>query len=613
MKGAKKKDLMAAGLNPDVRMKRCAVYCRVSSDENLDQSFNSIDAQREAGLSFIRSQQAEGWVPLDGTYEDPGFSGGNMERPGLQRLFRDIRSGLVDMVVVYKIDRLSRSLADFAKMVEMFDGYNVSFSAVTQQINSASSMGRLMLNVLLSFAQFEREVTGERIRDKIAAAKAKGMWMGGPVPHGYQVIERKLVVKPDEAKVVKQIFQDFAELRSVAMVIQGLKKDGVNARSGKPFAQQTIRTLLTNRTYIGELNHKEKSHPGLHDPIIDRGLFDCVQEIFEHDARLRGSRNPRTAFYALLGGLLFGPNGVKMLATWSRGKTGQKFRYYRMLGYGGKAQPTRRSMMFAMKEVDRLVLDQVYSVLKSPAMLESTILEVEKVRPDISELSVYQAMQNMAAIWNELYPQEQRKIIETLIERVVLSDQELEITWKWIDWNVSLDQFRPNGIPAELVRRETGGRMDMIKVVGKIQTINVEPSAEGERPVVKTVIPIRHRRKGIKNVIEPNPALSAEGVAPQEKPQFEMPLLIALCRAFYWQWLLDEGRVESGSEIARREGLHPSTVNELLRLTILAPDLIQKILKGEQPEGLSILWFTRNRLPMEWKTQFTAILAEDYN
>lgn len=186
-----------------IAAKRCAVYCRVSSDERLDQSFNSIDAQREAGASFIASQRSEGWVPVIDDYEDPGFSGGNMERPGLKRLLQDIQAGVIDVVVVYKIDRLSRSLADFAKMVEIFDKHKVSFSSVTQQINSATSMGRLMLNVLLSFAQFEREVTGERIRDKIGAAKRKGLWMGGAVPLGYRVEQGKLLIEPKEAQTIR--------------------------------------------------------------------------------------------------------------------------------------------------------------------------------------------------------------------------------------------------------------------------------------------------------------------------------------------------------------------------------------------------------------------------
>ena len=215
--------------------KRCAVYCRVSSDERLDQSFNSIDAQKEAGHAFIKSQSHEGWIAVADDYDDGGFSGGNMDRPALRRLMADIQMGKVDIVVVYKIDRLSRSLADFARMVDVFDRHRVSFSAVTQQINSATSMGRLMLNVLLSFAQFEREVTGERIRDKIAASKAKGMWMGGPLPLGYDVRDRLLVINETEAALVRRIFDDFVTVRSATLMAKAYGAQGVvSPRAANP-------------------------------------------------------------------------------------------------------------------------------------------------------------------------------------------------------------------------------------------------------------------------------------------------------------------------------------------------------------------------------------------
>ena len=231
--------------------KRCAVYCRVSSDERLDQSFNSIDAQRESGLSFVMSQRQEGWEAVQNTYEDPGYSGGNMERPGLKRLMIDIKSGLIDMVVVYKIDRLSRSLTDFAKMVEIFDKHKVSFSSVTQQINSSTSTGRLMLNMLLSFAQFEREVTGERIRDKIAASKRKGLWMGGPVPLGYRVENRLLLIDEKEAQTVRWIFDTYASTGSTTQMVQQMKAQNLLTKSGRSFCKQSLYKVLHNRVYFG--------------------------------------------------------------------------------------------------------------------------------------------------------------------------------------------------------------------------------------------------------------------------------------------------------------------------------------------------------------------------
>jgi len=239
----------------------CAVYCRVSSDERLDQSFNSIDAQKEAGHAFTKGQSHEGWIAVADAYDDGGYSGGNMERPALKRLLAGIERGLIDIVVVYKIDHLTRSLADFSKMVEVFERHSVSFVSVTQQFNTTSSMGRLMLNVLLSFAQFEREVTGERIRDKIAAAKRKGMWMGGVPPLGYDVVGRKLVINKAEARLVRRIFDDFVNVGSTTTMAKTYAAEGQLSKMGKPFTKQTIYKMLHNRMYLGEIVHKGQSYP----------------------------------------------------------------------------------------------------------------------------------------------------------------------------------------------------------------------------------------------------------------------------------------------------------------------------------------------------------------
>ncbi len=263
-----------------VTRKRCAVYCRVSTDERLDQSFNSIDAQREAGKAYVESQRTENWSLVADDYLDPGFSGGNMERPGLRRLMADIEAGGVDIVIVYKIDRLTRSLTDFARMVEVFERHGVSFVSVTQQFNTTTSMGRLMLNVLLSFAQFEREVTGERIRDKIAASKRKGMWMGGVVPLGYRVAARQLVIEPGEAKLVRRIFERFVALRSTTDLVRALAAEKITSRRGTPFSKQGVHKILSNRLYLGEISHKGESYPGQHAAIIDEALWNSVQAIF---------------------------------------------------------------------------------------------------------------------------------------------------------------------------------------------------------------------------------------------------------------------------------------------------------------------------------------------
>src|SRR5215472_4542453 len=282
-------------------IRRCAVYTRKSSEEGLEQGFNSLHAQREACEAFIKSQTGEGWRLIKTAYDDGGLSGGTMELPALQRLLADINQGLIDVVVVYKVDRLTRSLSDFARMVEVFDGHGVSFVAVTQQFNTTTSMGRLTLNVLLSFAQFEREVTGERIRDKIAASKRKGMWVGGLVPLGYEVRDGKLVIVSSEAKTVRQIFQRYAELGSVRLLKDELDRREIRPKvrvakngkgsGGESFSRGALYTLLGNPIYIGEVRHKGTRHPGLHEAIIERALWNKTDRLLHaHAGRARGKK-----------------------------------------------------------------------------------------------------------------------------------------------------------------------------------------------------------------------------------------------------------------------------------------------------------------------------------
>src|ERR1700746_1297618 len=271
------------------KIRRCAVYTRKSSEEGLEQEFNSLHAQREACEAFIKSQAGEGWRLVRTHYDDGGLSGATMERPALQRLMADIAKGLIDAVVVYKVDRLTRSLADFAKMVEVFDARGVSFVAVTQQFNTTTSMGRLTLNVLLSFAQFEREATGERIRDQIAASKRKGIWMGGLVPLGYEVRDRQLVINEAEATTVRHIFTRYCELGSVRLLKEELDRNGVRSKirvskdgvesGGQAFSRGALYTLLRNPIYVGEIRHKGVCHPGQHAPIVDRAIWDKVAKL----------------------------------------------------------------------------------------------------------------------------------------------------------------------------------------------------------------------------------------------------------------------------------------------------------------------------------------------
>ncbi|MBZ6380100.1 hypothetical protein B5C34_14510 [Pacificimonas flava] len=320
--------------------KRCALYTRKSSEEGLDQSFNSLDAQREACSAYVLSQAHEGWTALPARYDDGGFSGGSMERPGLRALLADIEAGRIDTVVVYKIDRLTRSLADFARMVELFDKQDVSFVSVTQQFNTTSSMGRLTLNVLLSFAQFEREVTGERIRDKIAASKKKGMWMGGSLPLGYDLPQddaRALAVNEIEAATVRMIFERYLELGSVNALKVSLDEDGILSKrtvtrkgkviGGKPFSRGALFYLLRNRTYLGKIVHKDEVYDGAHHAIVDQRLFTKVQRQLDRQRRRHGGAGSRRAA-ALLTGRIFDAESNPMSPTFSRGASGKLYRYY---------------------------------------------------------------------------------------------------------------------------------------------------------------------------------------------------------------------------------------------------------------------------------------------
>jgi site-specific DNA recombinase len=314
----------------------CAVYTRKSTEDGLEQEFNSLDAQREACEAYITSQRHEGWALVPGRYDDGGFSGGNMERPGLKALLAAVDAGLVDVIVVYKVDRLTRSLADFAKIVERLDAKQASFVSVTQAFNTTTSMGRLTLNVLLSFAQFEREVTGERIRDKIAASKKKGMWMGGPVPLGYQVIERKLVPVPEEAERVRVIMRRYLEVRSVPALIEVLRAEGIVTkiqqrtsgphRGGIPFARGSLFYLIKNPVYRGKIVHKGKVYEGEHEAIVDEDLWERVQMQLAEKAppRRRPTNDPQRA---LLSGLLADPEGRQIVPTYAA-KGSRRYAYY---------------------------------------------------------------------------------------------------------------------------------------------------------------------------------------------------------------------------------------------------------------------------------------------
>jgi site-specific DNA recombinase len=435
--------------------KRCAVYCRVSTDERLHQSFNSIDAQKEAGLASIASQRAEGWIPVPDDYIDPGFSGGNLERPGLKRLVADIEAGKIDIVVVYKIDRLTRSLTDFSRLIEVFERNKVSFVAVTQQFNTTTSMGRLMLNVLLSFAQFEREVTGERIRDKIAASKAKGMWMGGPLPLGYDVENRLLVINDVEASLVRRIFKDFVRCRSTTDMVRELTADGQTTKSGRPISKAMLYKLMHNRIYLGEILHKGKYYTGQHQAIIEQNLWDAVHAILAENNRQRASETlQRRQPEAMLLGLFYAQDGERFQPAFTRKANGKMYRYYvpiRKVRFGAKATGAGR---LPAEPIEQLVLAQVHAALKAPEVVQSVCDTVAATTPAVTEPEVVLALRHLGNVWEQLFPAERQRIVKLLIERVTLRNEGIEITWRDVGWATLVGEMLPGTIGAELAEVE---------------------------------------------------------------------------------------------------------------------------------------------------------------
>jgi len=360
---------------------RCAIYTRKSSEEGLEQSFNSLDAQREACAAYVTSQKSEGWTLLPAYYDDGGWSGGSMDRPALTALLSDIALGKVDVVVVYKVDRLTRSLADFARIVEAFDARGVSFVSVTQAFNTTTSMGRLTLNVLLSFAQFEREVTGERIRDKIAASKAKGMWMGGIPPYGYAPKDRTLVINGEEADLVRHVFARYLELGSVHLLMKELEAQGTRTRirvtpagrttGGVPFGRGPLFHMLRNRIYRGEIVHRGTSHPGLHEAIIDEGLFDRVQQLLDANQRRSGKRvQQQDDGPSPLMGLLHDDRGNRLTPVHGRGRNGKLYRYYVQPALQKGKQPEGPCSIRRVPApvIEELVIGRLRSLTRQPAL-----------------------------------------------------------------------------------------------------------------------------------------------------------------------------------------------------------------------------------------------------
>jgi len=418
---------------------RCAVYTRKSTEEGLDMEFNSLDAQREAGENYVASQRSEGWTLVPDYYDDGGISGGHMDRPALQRLLKDIQNGLIDVVVVYKVDRLSRSLTDFAKLVELFDRHKVSFVSVTQQFNTTTSMGRLTLNILLSFAQFEREVIGERIRDKFAASKRKGMWMGGYPPLGYEVVDRKLVINKDEAALVCKIFERYLVVQSATTLARELRSQGIHTkalltkkgvqRNGAEMSKSYLYKLLKNPIYVGDISHKGKVYAGQHQPIISRDVWQQARDLMQESPRMR-KKGESCQSAALLRGFAACGGCQSTMSPTSTRKKGKLYRYYAGSKYLTLKCADCPVARVPAAELEQVVIQQIKPLLQTPEIMVQAWVAAREQDPDITEHDVREAMKNLDAVWDELFPAEQRRILELLLERVVVNPDKVDIRVK---------------------------------------------------------------------------------------------------------------------------------------------------------------------------------------
>ncbi|MCE1236113.1 MAG: recombinase family protein [Hyphomicrobiales bacterium] len=559
---------------------RCAVYTRKSSEEGLEQSFNSLDAQREACEAYVASQKSEGWVVLPQMYDDGGISGGTMDRPALQRLLADIEAGLIDTVVVYKVDRLTRSLGDFAKIVEVFDAASVSFVSVTQSFNTTTSMGRLTLNMLLSFAQFEREVTGERIRDKIAASKAKGMWMGGRPPLGYEVRDRKLEIVEAEAETVRHIFTRYAELGSVLDLWDELAAAGISAKrhvsvagnvtGGGTLGRGALYHLLQNRLYRGEIDHKGTIHPGEHEAIVGQDLWNRVQAVLAENRIERAVRSD-AASPSLLAGLVRDEDGIPLTPTHAN-KKGRRYRYYvsHDLIAGRKSpaaaesaeQPRRRTSArrIPATDLENIVEGRLTEFLSDASVIDAVVAPRAR---DIDERQRLVARAGeLAGAWTTLAPAEKVAIIHRLVKAIAVTMETVDIT-----------------IGADAVLALARCRADRIAMPDRKSGRRALDEAEGE--TLTLTVPAMLKRVGM----EMRHLVEAPRDRDARKP--DRSLLRLLARAHRFRDLILRGDGQSIAELADETGVTRPYFSRIVRLGFLAPDITTAILDGRQPIDLS--------------------------
>ena len=557
---------MARNDEPRTGPLRCAIYTRKSTEEGLDQSFNSLDAQREACEAYVASQRHEGWTLSPELYDDGGFSGGNMDRPGLKQLLADVKAGKIYVIVVYKVDRLTRSLADFAKIVEVLDAAKASFVSVTQSFNTTSSMGRLTLNVLLSFAQFEREVTGERIRDKVAQSKARGMWMGGNVPLGYIVEDRKLEIVESEADKVRHIFQRYLTLGSVRALADELDDAGIRSqqrvsRSGRilgggKLVEGALYHILKTRIYVGEVTHKGKSYPGQHQGIIDAGIFDQVQQSLARNAAVRRA-GTHAAHPSLLAYLVWDGLGRRMSPTHSR--RGQRLHHY----YASR-QETREERGAPVWRVSAADLEEVVvGALVHRLRDRDALRDAARTRDDVT-------------------------MIHSTFERAAMVADEITAA-------ASLEKRQ---LVADVVRRVTV-RTDRVEILVCFDSLWSDDSdAINERPTeIVLTVAARITRAGRRSVLAIAPA---QIVSTQRQ---DVPLIKLITKAYAARLTVEAHPIDP-KKLAEKTGQDKDYFARLIRLGYLAPDIISAILDGRQPATLNRQHLARvSKLPLDWAEQ----------
>ena len=529
---------------------RCAIYTRKSTEEGLDQAFNSLDAQRESCEAYIASQRHEGWKEMPDRYDDGGFSGGTMERPGLRRLIEDAQAGRFDMVVVYKVDRLSRSLLDFSRMIELFDNRGISFVSVTQSFNTNTSMGKLTLNLLLSFAQFEREIASERIRDKVAAMKRRGMYLGGVPPLGYDVDRdaKKLVASETEARLVRRIFKRYLALGSATELARELNRAGHTTKAwvtkagreipGKPWNKSSIYRVLNNVHYLGDIPHKGEVYRGEHQAIIPRNTWDSVQKLLTSNTQT-GTSNPRAKTPAMLKGILkCGHCGTSMGATFAR-KGGKTYRYYLCLHARKTGYDSCPVRTLPAGDIEALVVSQVRRVLQAPEIVGRVCRVAREVGEGnqvdghvdhITDQEVISRLRDFEALWDELYPGEQARIVGLVIREAVVWDDHLDLT------------FHDRGIAA--LAAEVSGSPD------------IEP---GE-PLTLSIDFSTRQYGGRKQIILP------DGTSPvfPDNPPPAAPRAVAIARAHAWMEAMESGKFRTLTQLAQAVGVDEGYVRRQL-------------------------------------------------